>query len=171
MIDIIKKASVMFIVLVMVAATGGFTIYQHYCGCSADSATSLVLASHDCNMLAVDDLATNVAPSSCCDEEPAEDHCCSGTSKLPGDPGPVSGCCYTSGIFMKIDDLFNTSLEEVSFQLVVQILKTISGESYSINELPCTVKEIFDRGDPPPLLSGKERILALHQVKIAPPLS
>ena len=72
---------------------------------------------------------------------------------------------------MKIDDLFNTSLDEVSFRLVVLALTNFSSEELSVADEPDTAKEFYDRGDPPPFLSGKERILAFHQVKIAPPLS
>ncbi len=183
--DELKKAGMIAIALIMVAATGGFTIYQHYCGCSETSSVSMVKSSPECTGTPDNALAVNydhMAPdddAGCCNQHeqgeaeqlPATDNRCSTQGNPSGEPCPVSSGCYTSSIFMKIDELLNTTFKEVSFKIVISLLKIIGNEEFSYHDKNILDKEFYFRGELPPLLSGKEKILAYRQVKIAPPLS
>ncbi len=183
--DELKKAAMIVIALIMVAATGGFTIYQHYCGCSETSSVSMVKSGPECTGTPDNALAMKYnhqeedAVTACCNQHeqeqaeqlPATDNGCSTQENPSGEQCPVSSGCYTTSIFMKIDEFINTSFEEVSFKLFITLLKIIGNEEFSYYDKNILDKEFYFQGELPPLLSGKEKILAYHQVKLAPPLS
>jgi hypothetical protein len=179
---IVKNIGVILLALVFVSASGGFAIYQHYCGCTNSYNTSLVAEGHTCQ----DDSEGNGSEdqlAGCCAHVPVAESCCtdeeypSANSCPSGHPGsdqssPAShDCCFTSTLFYQLDDYFGTTAENKPLrQFVLQTCITDFVTNPGLEELSIS-KNFFHSGDPPPLLSGKDRVLAYHQAKVAPPLS
>ena len=159
--QIIRKIGTIFLVALLIASTGGFSIYRHFCHCAGEVSASVFLE-------APCDHETPSAPASCCIAE--ETHSCCATKPAPVKRAACQDgdCCKTSVLFLKINDSFQPAFEKISlkpFALASALLSYYIPEIYK--ELPST--NLFNADLPPPD-TGRQIIVALHQLKIAPEL-
>jgi hypothetical protein len=168
MTNILRHIITYLAVVLIVAATGGIGLVQHYCSCENDSHLSIS--------------AVSPAPSpdeeagSCCEAEPSvvTETCCSSSSGHHGDMNghqchAGEGCCSEHYSFIKTDQ----------FNLVsspVDLLKYFSGPatelSSSIEEDPIATNlatPVSDRS--PPGNYGRLLLIRIHQLKTVPLIS
>jgi hypothetical protein len=143
----VRKIGSVLLVTLLIATTGGFSIYRHVCYCLGNSTESIF-------------------NKSCCkpDNTPS---CC--TEK----PVPVSKacihkdhCCHNSSYFLKISDSFQPGIEKVSLKPFT-VASTLLYSDFRIDE---NVKESLNLyiADLPPPDTGKQILVAHHQLKIDP---
>jgi len=96
---------------------------------------------------------------SCCAEKPAED-----ASPACHD----DDCCQTSSRFFKINDSFQPGLEKISLKPFL-VASTLVFFEIAIEEFAKPSLNLINTDLPPPD-SGKQIILALHQLKLDPSL-
>ncbi len=165
MLKEVYKISAIVLAIMLVVTTGGFSIYEHFCGCSEVVETSLLVENFDCS-----DHHQDAAEISCHTEKdtPAE-KCCSHPVEKSARSCQAGDCCSTSGVFVRLQHIFNLPLEKISLKFVIAFVRLISSEELSYHDNHTFVKENYLYNNLPPPLFGKEMILAYHQAKIPPP--
>jgi hypothetical protein len=156
----LKNIVVVFFAFMVITATGGFSIYHHICHCAGEMSASIFLeATCDNNQSASGSECCNLAEEhSCCMEKrPVETkHACNDED-----------CCQTSMQFLKIYDSFQPEQEKLSLKPVFSAsVMFFIDAAEDILTIP--FYHIFSSDLPPPD-SGREIILALHQLKLAHP--
>jgi hypothetical protein len=154
---IIRNIGLIFVVSMLIIASGGFSIYYHICQCAGERTESIFKQ-------ATCEHQTAKAVHSCCAVK-ATKSCCAGK--------PVSKhkqtchrdkCCNTTAQFLKINDSYQPvsvkiSLDPVVLAGVILIVDTQDDiNSSSENNLHST-------GLSPPA-SGREFLVAHHQLKL-----
>jgi hypothetical protein len=156
----LKNIVVIFFAFLVITATGGFSIYHHICHCAGELSASIFLeANCDHDQSATASSCCNIAEEhSCCMEKrPVETkHACNGEN-----------CCHTSMQFLKINDSFQPEFEKHSLKPVFSA-SVIFFIAVTEDILATPFYHIFSSDLPPPD-SGREIILALHQLKLAHP--
>jgi hypothetical protein len=159
MMRIIRNIGLIFIVSVLILATGGFSIYHHVCHCVGEISASIFLeASCDHENTSASCCSAD-ENHSCCMEKPPTDskHACH-----DGD------CCNTSIQFLKISDSFQPGLEKISLKpLVLASDLVFVSVQEDVHLIPTF--NIYSADLPPPD-SGKQILVALHQLKLDPHL-
>ena len=151
----IRNIGLIFIVTVLILATGGFSVYHHVCHCAGEM-TASVFVEAVCNV-------ENTSPSccsqeeipSCCKDEPApvKKHTCSDND-----------CCQTSSQFLKISDSFHPGLEKISLKpFVIASALVFVSIPEDVHSIPAI--HIYSADLPPPD-SGRQILVALHQLKL-----
>lgn len=157
----LRNIGTILLVSLLIAATGGVSVYRHICLCAGETSASVFLET-GC------DPDNSSAPAACCNVE--ETHSCCVEKPLKDNSSAChdGDCCHTSSQFLKINDSFQPGLEKISLKPFVitsaLLFYYISFEEYSSLSL-----NLFNADLPPPD-SGKQIILAFHRLKIAPPL-
>ncbi len=158
MMQTIRKIGSVFLVSLLLATTGGFSIYHHICYSLGNSSSIIFKATceHE-NSRAKSSCCSNDKAPSCCMEKPA----------------PVSKttfhkdhCCRNSNNFLKISDSFQPSIEKVSLNPLA-VATNLLFFDFSIDE---NIKPSFNlyNADLPPPDSGRQILVAHHQLKLAP---
>jgi hypothetical protein len=158
--NIIYKTGIIIIVTLLIGATGGFSIYRHICNCAGEMSASIIVETscgHDLSSSS-EPCCTSEIPS-CCKEKPAKEtrHHCNGDD-----------CCHTSIQFLKINDSFQPGLEKISLRPLVAA-SSILIIDFIEDIFSAPVDNVFYFDISPPG-TGKEILLANHQLKLAPPL-
>lgn len=161
MFQIIKQISVIFSAMILIVASGGFNLYQHYCHCKEKVSYSVVVESPACyeenkvNTCSSDEL------TSCCETEPYQN----------SDPDCEStdNCCTTEYTFLKTDIFDYTIDQKKSFNFTIAFV-LIPESSDAQKEYTYLEKHTFAFDLPPPDY-GKELLISLHQIKIDTPLT
>ena len=161
MMRALRNIGTVLLVSLLIAATGGVSIYRNICNCAGEISASVFLETgcdHD-NASAPAACCSMEETHSCCAEKPVKDN---SSACHDGD------CCHTSSQFLKISDSFQPGLEKISLKPIivasVLLFYDISVEEYSSSSI-----NSFNADLPPPD-SGKQIILAFHRLKIAPHL-
>ena len=161
MMQTIRKIGSILLVSLLLATTGGFSIYRHVCYCLGNSSTSVFYK-------ATCEHENSREKSSCCavDKTPS---CC--TEK----PVPVSKttyhkdhCCHNSGYFLKISDCFQPGSGNVTLKPFT-IASTLLFFDFAIDEKINPSLNLFNADLPPPD-SGRQILVSHHQLKLAAPL-
>lgn len=160
----LKQISIFISAIMLVIASGGFSLYQHYCNCTDEVNGSIVVEAADCH--------NNGESQSCCTVEVEKKaSCCQPETdqKNTHHKCKSSGNCCTSEVtFLKTDD-FNFSLDQKrSFGFIVAFVNIV--ESEYLQKEQSFLKETTFATDLPPPDFGKKLLIALHQFKIASPL-
>ena len=165
MSDALKRIGIIFVALLLIAGTGGYSIYRHYCYCAGKTSTSLFLEDK-C------DQHEKAVPASCCLTKPSADNCCDAKiAKTKTEKHIHSGkCCETSRIFLKISDTFNQSFEKISFRFLTGFTQLLISADIQRDPKIEPVAKIYYADTSPPLF-GKELLYSLHQLKLAPEIS
>ena len=153
MLKEVYKISVIVLAIMLVVTTGGFSIYEHFCGCSEVVETSLLVENFDCSN----------------HHQDAAENCCSHPVEKPARSCQSGNCCSTSGVFVRLQYIYNLPLQKISLKFVIAFVRLISSEGLSYHDNHTFVKENYLYNNLPPPPFGKEMILAYHQAKIAPP--
>ena len=146
-----------FTVLALILATGGFSVYQHICHC-------------------VGEMSVSVFTEATCDHDHGSQACCSShesSSCCSGQSGSESrhachdkDCCQNSSQFLKISDSFQPGLEKISLKpaLVALAILPVRLEE-AVYRIPYL--NIYSSDLPPPD-EGRQKLVALHQLKLDP---
>jgi hypothetical protein len=159
--QIIKNIALIMVVGLLILATGGFSVYHHICNCAGEMSASVIVKTscgHD-HSSSKESCCSNSEAPSCCKEKPVKEtkHHCNGHD-----------CCNTSSQFLKINDSFQPILEKISLKPLLA-LSSILIIDFNEDILSAPIDNIYYSDLPPPE-SGKQIILAHHQLKLAPPL-
>lgn len=158
--NVIRNIGSIFVVTLLIASTGGFSIYNHVCYCLGNSSSIIIKATckHE----------NSNEESSCCSIE-NKPSCCA--------EKPIAGsktcfhkdhCCQTSSQFLKISDSFQPGLEKISLKPFV-VASALLFFDIPADESTIPSLNLFNADLPPPD-SGKQILVAHHQLKIAPAL-
>lgn len=156
--NLTQKIGTLFIAALLVMATGGFSIYEHFCRCAGESSASIFLEAsceHNNPQSAAACCQHETIPSCCMDKPP--DH--------QGNACEHDDCCQDSETFLKISDNFTTSLDKISFKFIPGIIQVLIANDLLadpqafISPLP----EFYDTSPP---LYGRELVNHLHQLKL-----
>jgi len=157
----IRKIVSIVLVSLLLATTGGFSIYRHVCYCLGNSSASVFFK-------ATCEHENSREKSSCCslDKTPS---CCSEK------PFPVSKttyhkdrCCHNSGYFLKISDSFQPGIEKVTLKPFT-VSSALLFFGFDIDENINPSLNLYNADLPPPD-SGRQILVAHHQLKLATPL-
>ena len=164
MVTILRHIVSYVSVVLIVAATGGIGLVQHYCSCEDDARVVMASPSqdHDAGI--------------CCETEPvvAKDACCSSeTEEDSGEEGHTChsghGCCSEHYTFFKTDQ-FNLigSKVDISKIYTAKVVQVCTMEPVSMPAIQ-TPTMISDRS--PPDLYGISLLIRIHQLKTDPLMS
>ena len=160
---LLRKIGLIFTALLLVVATGGYSIYQHYCQCAEDRSVTVFVepvCEHESEQTA----------SSCCAAETSAKACCAAEEKTNQHNCQDDNCCKDSSVFLKISDFFKVSFEKVSFQVVRGVIQLFIGIS-DAGTTGIGKTAFADTSDIPPPVYGVDLLHKIHQLKIAPALS
>jgi hypothetical protein len=158
---LIRKIGLIFTALLLVAATGGYSIYRHYCDCH-DTATTSIFLEMECDH----NITVAEAPSCCSLEERA---CCTSDNHSNDDHQCHSeDCCQTNSEFLKIDDSYTSSQDKASFKIFFTALKLYENELLFSETFSEPANYFFSDSSPP--ITGRQRLLEFHQLKLSPEL-
>ena len=162
--QLLKQIAVIISAIMLIIASGGFSFYQHYCNCTDEFSSSVVIESTDCH----EDEESHICSTgkidhvaSCCQTETDQNiinQKCEATHN----------CCTTDYTFLKTDNFDYSFVQKKSFSFItayVLVLET----TYTQKDHSFLKKNTFT-DDLPPLEYGKELLITLHQFKIASPL-
>jgi hypothetical protein len=158
---ILRKIGAVIMVSLLIATTGGFSIYSHICYCLEKSSTSVfhkATCEHERSM----------KNSSCCKVERTPSCCANKPFDETKTTVHKDNCCRNSGHFLKISDLFQPGVEKVTLNTFAVASSFFLLES-SINE-NTEGSLIPHLADLPPPDSGRKILLAHHQLKLDPSL-
>jgi hypothetical protein len=161
--NVIKKISVLLFSILLVFATGGIGLFQHYCSCSDTISQSVLVEKTDCH----DDHHCSVAivnePISYCSAGPSEplqhDVMCNNDHQ----------CCKTDYKFLKTDNTDYTTPNKKSFKSIVALLMVLEIKIEEKETEPSYFQKI--NHDPPAAPYGRDLIISMQQLKIASPLA
>jgi hypothetical protein len=160
---ILRKIGLVFTALLLIAASGGYSIYRHYCDCQNLLKTSVFLEV-ECKHEQAGTDAT-----SCCSIETHEIACCSSESQTGETDHCHSGdCCQTNIEFLKINDSYTSGQDKTSFKVFTLFVKLFENELLFTETLAEPAGNFFSDSSPP--FTGKQLLLEIHQLKLAPEL-
>jgi hypothetical protein len=156
---IIKNIGVIFIVSLLILATGGVSVFHHICHCAGEMSASLFVEA-DCDH--------SHSGAACCSAETTASCCQVNNNNEPGHSCDNKDCCQDTMQFLKISDSFQPGVEKI---IVKPFLATISlifiDKNEDIKSLPNF--NIYASDLPPPD-TGKQIVVSLHQLKLDPHL-
>jgi len=159
MMQTIRKIGSIVLVSLLIATTGGFSIYRHVCSCLGKSTESIfykATCEHEHAMKKASCCSIEKTPS-CCAEKPV--------------PAPITTyhkdhCCRNSSQFLKISDSFQPGIEKVSLKPFA-VATNLLFFDFSVDENINPSLNIYNADLPPPD-SGRQILVAHHQLKLAP---
>lgn len=159
---IMQKSAIVFLAFMLVVATGGFSIYSHFCNC-AGKETASFFSDSSCQVEkapAVESKCCNTEVPACCQEKAATKH---------DDSCKKDNCCNTSSRFIKISDDYTVSFGKLSLKFVIAFINILTGVTFQVEPKEVSTR-IPDFNDTSPPLYGAELLHHIHQLKIAQPL-
>lgn len=160
MIRLIRHIVLGSLAVFIIAATGGYGLFQHYCSCDDNRAEIRLSESPVC-----DDSETN----SCCpvQKDVNNTDCCpSVPADRSGSPCQGDDCCSHIYTYLKTDqvNLIDGSKSSFKFYTAYQV---VIAEKECISEIDGYLHlSVYDRLPPPKF--GKELLYELSQLKSAP---
>ena len=153
--QVVKKIGIIFVVAMLITATGGYSIYHHICHCAGEISTSLFVEA---------DCAHVDQPAPCCHSEKLVSCCHQKEDPVKKHQCQDDHCCQDSSQFLKINDSFQPGFEKISLKPVMMVFAEFFVEFSE--EITSTPHVFIYSSDLPPPDSGKEIITALHQLKL-----
>jgi hypothetical protein len=157
-----QKSAVLFLAAMLIMATGGFSIYHHFCRCAGEGLTTIILEPNCDHQETAGDLPAVCCsvdePSGCCTNEDAENH----SDACNGDD-----CCQTSSQFLKIVDTYTVSLDKLSLKFIVSFIQVLTSTTLLAEPQVINLQNPHYTDTSPPLY-GRELVNHFHQQKIAP---
>jgi hypothetical protein len=157
-----RKIGVIFTALLLIAATGGYSVFRHYCDCQ-DAVTTSVFLEVTCGH----DHAAEA--KSCCTPVSHEKSCC------PAEKGQQSKghrhsdkCCHTNAQFLKINDSFSSGQYKSVDKIFIAAVNLPEKEIQVNDESAFILNTYYSDSSPP--LTGRQILLKIHQLKLAPEL-
>lgn len=157
----LQNTSILLLAGFLIIATGGFSIYHHFCGCAGESSASIFMET-TCNH----HRPSGQAPASCCSNELKKSCCMNQPEEKQADACHKDNCCHTSSTYLKIMDNFTISVEKISLKFIVSFLQILTGIEFQ-DETQTSVLVNYGFNDTSPPLYGTELLHSIHQLKIA----
>ena len=153
----LKNIAVIFVVTLLILATGGVSIYHHICHCAGEMSASVFMEAscHHENSAEEASCCHKAEMNACCAEKPVHN-----SEKACHD----DDCCQTSLQFLKISDSFQTGIEKINlkpFQPITSLVIIEVAES----AIQSSIFNIESFALPPPE-TGREILISLHQLKL-----
>lgn len=161
MMRTIRKIGSILLVSLLITTTGGFSIYHHVCYCLRESSASIFLK-------ATCELENSRDKSTCCRQEKTPPCCMEKPAPVSKTTFHKDHCCQNSSFFLKISDSFQPGIEKVTL-IPFTVASTLLFFDFEIEENINPSLNIYNADLPPPD-SGKQILVAHHQLKIAPSL-
>jgi hypothetical protein len=157
----LQKSVIYLLAVMLIMATGGFSVYHHFCRCEGES-TGSVFFEADC-----DHSCATGPVAECCNSSARGDSCCETT--VPAKKGhDHSDCCNSSSSFFKIQDNFRVSVEKISLKFIAGMTKVLTG--IDLVSQPTAKAHVQPRvldASPPPY--GTDLLHHIHQLKLDQP--
>jgi len=156
---IIKNIGVVFIVSLLILATGGVSVFHHICHCAGEMSASLFIEA-DCEV--------DHSEAACCSAETTASCCQVKNNNEPGHSCDNEDCCQNTVQFLKISDSFQPGVEKI----IVKPCLAASMVAWSILReeiIPAPSFNIISSDLPPPD-TGRQIVVSLHQLKLDPHL-
>ena len=150
---VLQNTGIIFLAALLIMATGGFSIYEHFCRCAGEKTASIFVEA-TCHH------ESESSAASCC---MIAEHTCCGTEKTEKNCHD-DDCCQTTETYLKISDDFNYQFDKISLKFIVSFVQILSGNSLLAVEQDYTLP-VQDFNDIPPPLYGRELVNHLHQLK------
>lgn len=157
----IRKIMSIVLISLLIATTGGFSIYHHVCYCLGNSSASIFYKStceHENSREKPSCCSLDKTPS-CCSENPVP---------LSKTTYHKDHCCQNSSYFLKISDSFQPGIEKVTLKPFTAASSLLFFD-FAIDEKINPSLNLYNADLPPPD-SGKQILIAHHQLKINPSL-
>jgi hypothetical protein len=160
---VLQKSVIYFLAVMLIMATGGFSVYHHFCRCEGES-TGSVFFEADC------DHSCATGPVAECCTTPAKGHsCCESPIPGPAKSGhDHDDCCDSSSSFFKIQDNFRVSVEKISLKFIAGMIKILAGiDLVSRPTAQARVQPMLRDASPP--IYGTDLLHHIHQLKLDQP--
>jgi len=176
--QLFQKTAILALAVLLIMATGGFSIYHHFCHCAGESSASIFMETtcgqEDATVqepvsCCMHEQAAVQEPESCCNADQTES-CCKDQPEVKQEKScKKEDCCNTSSTYLKISDNFTVSLGKISLKFIVSFIQILTGldlqpESRTADFL----NPEFNDTSPP--VYGTDLLHHIHQLKIAHPL-
>lgn len=162
---IFKQIFVLISAITLIIASGGLSLYQQYCICANEVNNSIVLESTNCN--------EKSEGQSCCTIPVEKLTSCLHTKAKENTSHQictdVDNCCTSEVTFLKTDDFNYSQDQKKSFHFIPAFVSVL--ESVYLHKDEDLTKKANFIADLPPPASGKEFLILLHQLKIAPSIA
>jgi hypothetical protein len=160
----IQKSAITFLAVMLIMATGGFSVYHHFCRCEGESTASVFIdavCDHDC--------ASVAETATCCAETPKHSCCAIADIDAPAKSHHHDDCCNSSSEFYKIFDTFRVNVEKISLKFIAGIIQVLTGIDFIREPLAARITGPEPNDTSPPLY-GTELLHSIHQLKLDQPL-
>ena len=157
--QVFKKIGIIFIVSLLITATGGFSIYHHICHCVGEQSSSIFFEA---------ECAHGDDPASCCHAEKSASCCQQKEKPVKKHACHDDHCCQDSFQFFKINDSFQPELQKVSLKPLM-VLEAVLFYDICEDITPVPYSNMYSSDLPPPE-TGKQILTAHHQLKLDTPL-
>lgn len=156
----VSKIGSTLLVCLVIATTGGFSIYHHVCLCFGNSSSIFIKATcqHDHSR----------EKASCCMPENKPSCCVDKPVPVTKSTVHKDHCCRTSSQFLKINDSFQPGVEKVTLKPLT-VASVVLSFAIPVDDNSLSALNLFNTSLPPPD-SGKQILVAHHQLKLAPSL-
>lgn len=160
MVEIIKKSVAVFLAIVVLISTSGFTVYEHNCNCCQTTDYSLTNFTSCCDHDS--ETSVDTAPQICSDgiccntaaDEETQNHVCS-----------IDGCCNFDNNYEKLTVDFDKS-QTVSIRYFPQLIHVIQILKPQVLVEPELQKLIHISQNAPPILAETDFVIFAHALKI-----
>jgi hypothetical protein len=147
---LLRNTFAITLAVLVLASTGGFTVFRHSCNTQKTSELSFIFPSFECEHIATEENSCG----SCC-----------GAEEIPsGESYDSQKCCDTETIVVKLD--LNFEIQE-TLKLATAVPLCIFLDTETMQEVSNTeIIHIITSNNLPPPLSGKALHIYLHQLNI-----
>jgi len=162
MYRLVRNIANLLVAMILVVATGGFTVFQHYCACENEVISSFMTETV-CS-------EENAIEESCCREAPEILDCCVAVSKPEKHQQSCNhsdDCCQNSVSFYKTSEYSSPAKQET--KLFTSVLPAVFQQEL-ITELAAEHEQVVYNDTSPPFPAVK-LFLKFHQRKDIPELA
>jgi hypothetical protein len=147
---------------VLIMATGGFSVYHHFCHCEGEM-TDTFFRPNTCEHQSVK------AVHSCCALKETKSCCAGKPGKERRQTYHRDKCCNTTAQYFKISDSFQTAPAKISLSTVefIAVLFLVDIQEYIDNSFRI---KLDATGLPPPD-TARDILVSHHQLKLDTPLA
>lgn len=155
----LQTSAIIFLALMLLMATGGFSIYHHICYCANKESSSFF------NEVSCQLEKAAVQKAECCHKEVPV--CCKDKVPVKHDKSCKKGkCCNTNSTFFKISDNYTATIGKISLKFMVSFIQVLNSNILLVEPKEVAAR-IPDFNDTSPPIYGIELLHQLHQLKIA----
>ncbi|MDX9905712.1 MAG: hypothetical protein RBS55_03895 [Bacteroidales bacterium] len=159
MIRTAKNIFLILVVSLLIISTGGYSIFHHVCHCAGEMSVS-VFTEATCSH--------GEDSHACCQDEETQSCCANKPGHQSDNTCNGKDCCKNSVQFLKISDSFQPGTAKISLKPFPAISPFVQSVVPEINLQSSTFN--LKSFDLPPPQTGKQIVVAQHQLKLDHPL-